>query len=719
MLTFQEIDATIPNLRLSKSTYPGKDKVWEYLEKRGITRELAELCHLDIIQETDLNAALYRDENPKISTRICIVFPHHDPLGEIIPWWSARLIDTIPELKVVGYSFLDQIGVKAKKKKMTCPSGEPPHAYLAPGKDWGTIPRGERIYIHESCIKAINGSDLGKYSVGLNGVWGWKAGKYGINLVEELRLDCIPWKFKDLKPVIVFDSGIRRNDNVAWAATSLASMLKDVTGQDATILKVPDSPNGGEWGFDDFRMNAGDTEALRFLESEGEKVDHSLKELMFQELNQKVCVIRDLGVIVEQDTGVIMSKAKFTEVNYADKIVWTEGEVPKPVSMAKFWLTSPRRTVALNMDYMPGQERLVNVGDGRIFNLWRPSGCEPLMGSVDPWMEILANNVEDEYLRNWIISWWSFQVQNPGVKMNTSLLIFGPSGTGKGLFVAPFRKVFGDNAVTVSNDQLRSTFNSIYANRQLIHADELKRVRDEGDLVNQRIKLLVTDDKMIVNGKGVPEYRVRNCANLVLTSNYYDCVKLDQDDRRMCVVHWTPTSSDVDRRGDQPYWVRYVKWLEGDGPGALYQFLLEWDCSKFDPFAWAPGTKSKEDVTEASMAPIEIWVKDLWNDPDGMLPLISEGRCLWTANELAVLYYGLGKNELTPGQVKGMQNALRNQGFEQANGGNPLKPNGRDGIQSRFWVIKDRGENDWYVKPTSREKGALNRCLEHLKLFFK
>jgi hypothetical protein len=301
--------------------------------------------------------------------------------------------------------------------------------------------------------------------------------------------------------------------------------------------------------------------------------------------------------------------------------------------------------------------------------------------------------------------------------MNSVPLLFGPSGVGKGQFLAPFRRVYGENAVTIANQNIKSDFNSIYSRKQLIHIDELPRLRggadDTGGVVMQKIKLLTTDNKMVVNTKGQPEYTVTNCANLAVTSNYHDCVKLDEDDRRACVIKWEPQSEYVDHRGDQPYWIKYVRWMEGDGSAALYQFLLEWDCQGFDPKAWAPATPWKEDVTESSMDPMDLWAKELMADPEGFLPLLGQGRVLWTAKELGMLYWGCSESEVTHGRSKVLTNALKNAGFVMCNDGKPLKPQGRDGVQARFWVIRRKGtaeDKKWQVPSV---------CTNHLKQFFK
>jgi len=720
MLTFKEIHLQFKNAR-SEKDLAGIAKVWRYLDQRGISRETAGKLGLFILSAMELIAAARRSPNVMPDTRAAVVFPHYQVADdEAIEWWSSRLVDLTDEGPRVVASFGDLVDPEKRKRpgKMFCPPNEAPRGYLTPLCDWANIPQGARVYIHESCIKAINGALLGKYSVGLNGVWGWTSQKNEIALIAELR--DLPWKARALEPVIVFDANARTNWQVQAAENRLAAKLFAITGRSAVALRVPhpDAVPLGDQGFDDFRMSVGDRVALEFLEGAGEPIDVSQLEQMLVKLNSEVCVVRDIGRIAEQETGTLMSRATFTDVNFAHYMAEVpHGDDVRMANVPKIWITDTRRVEVESIAYMPGHERIdVDVGGGpRKLNLWKGMGCEPEPGDVDVWLRLLTNNVGDEWLRNWIISWCAYPLQNLGSKMNSLLLLFGPSGVGKNLFLDPLRAIYGDNAVLISEENLRSAFNSVYSKKQLVHVDELPRVRsdfaDSGGLAMQKIKLLTTSKKITVNTKNQPEYEVRNCANLALTSNYHDCIKLDQDDRRACVIKWEPQSADVDHRGDQPYWVEYVRWSENEGPAALYQFLLEWDikASGFDPHAWAPHTEWKDEITEAGMSPMDLWAKDLWRDPEFILPLIGQGRALWSAKELAMIYWGCSESEITHGRSKSLTNALKNQGFSLANGGNPLKPQGRDGVQARFWVVRRR-DDDWSDAKT---------CSSHLRQFFK
>lgn len=688
MLTFAEIALSFRNEREEKK-FPGIDRVWKYLADRGVSRETADACGLHIMQAVELIAAARRSPNVNaVDNRAAVVFPHYK-LGDkesLIEWWSARLVPLSDktELRVVA-SFGDLVdpAKRATPGKMFCPPNEAPHGYMPPVFPWAALRDGQRVYIHESALKALNGALLGEASVGLNGVWGFASRKHGIALIEELR--DLPWKALKLQPVIVFDSNAHDNWQVQAAEAALATKLLEITGRLAVALRVPKPDGGGDQGFDDFRQRVGDVEAKAWLQGDGTPVDISEWRSLMLQLSSEVCVVRELGRIADQATGDLMTRAVFTDVNYAHFTVEVED---RQVNVAKSWLASVDRVEVQSLEYSPGQGRLVRSGTGLPnLNLWRGMGLEPEPGDVDPWLELLANNVENDDLRQWIIAWCAYPLQNPGCKLNTYILLFGPSGTGKNLLFKPLHRVYGDNAVMVDTDALRSTFTSLYSQKQFVHADELVRARGDEDIISQRIKALVTQEKLTVNKKGQPEYKVDNHLNLVITSNYWDCVKLDSDDRRAAVIRWG--EGGVDRRGDQPYWQRYVRWADGLGANALYAWLLEQDLRWFDPTAWAPPTAWKEQVKEAAMGPMESWVHDLWLDPKGVLPLISMDRSVWTAKELSVLYYGMGEADLSPGKIKAMANALRNAGFQQAHGGNLVKRPGTDKPE-RFWVVQQR-----------------------------
>lgn len=694
MLTYNQVQGAAPHAKLTPP------EVLSYLSDRGIDVTLAAELGLKVLRADALFTAARGTPPAYPDNRYAIVFPHHSPLDlKELEWWSARLVASSPAASSTPrgprlvHSFAELTEQRAFGGKMFCPPNTPPAAYLpvAPTlPDWHSIPRGARVYLHESVIKAVNGARLGTYSIGLNGVWGWSSRKHGIALLPELR--DLPWKALELNPVILFDTNINTSQQVDAAAKRLAAKLLEVTGRTARLLRMSTSPdilNGEDYGFDDYAVSVGDENAKAFLsqpDEDLEDIDVSELELGILELNSKVAVVRQLSRVADIETSALMTTSAFTELVYAHHQAETlnaQGE-PKLVSVPKAWLKDPRKTQVDSLAYIPGQPTIVpaDTAGASYLNTWRGMGTQPAPGNVDQWLTLLAHNVPDHDIADWILDWLAYPLQNLGAKMNTLLLLFGPAGTGKDLFLKPMHAIYGSNAVKISNDELKSSFTSIYAAKQFLHADELKRAHASGDIVNQKIKGLVTNPTITVNRKGDPEYKIKNVINLAITSNYYDCVKLDEDDRRAAVIRWAPADPTVDMRGVQSYWRPLAAWLESEeGAAAIYAYLLERDLTNFDPAAWAPSTQEKEEVIDAARTPTERFVAQLRTEPQLHLPPLTDGRCLFSAKELAT--YNLGE-EPSKAQVDALSNELRNQNFIRANGGKSVRT--KSGV-NRWWVV--------------------------------
>lgn len=680
MLTFQQIKASFPVIQ-SEIQHMGFPAALKYLRDRGIPEELIDDLGIQILPASEI----FSRTRGKVSNddRLAIVIPHFNIAGDYIDWWSARLVDT--GLRPVVHSFANL--VPHRRGKMTCPPNESPHGYLPPTLDWRRLSRGDRVYIHESAIKAINGARLGAYSIGLNGVWGWSSKKHGVALVPELR--DLPWRALELNPVIVFDSNAEDNWDVQAAISGLAAKLYEITGRKARHTLLPRSPEGEHWGFDDYCVRMGDESARAYLSGEGVEVELDAVAALKIKLNSEVCVVRSLGKIADQETGTLMARAVFTDVNYAHYLAPLDD---KMVSVPRLWLQDPNRASVEELTYEPGQPKLFQDK----LNLWRGMGIDPGAGSVQMWLGLLEKNIPDPELRRWVIQWMAYPIQNLGAKLTTFLHLYGPPGSGKQAILRPLMRTYGSrNAIVIGKEQISSSFNSIYTGKQFINLDELHAGSDNDKVIN-KLKMLTTGEDVVVNTKGIPEYLIPNRANIVSTSNYPDSLKLDDDDRRACVIQFG-------KRGDRypdEFWLSYHKWVDEEGgAAAVYAWLLEVDCSDFNPSGIAPVTDAKAEVTRSTRKVDEQWVNDLWDSPDDILPPVLDGRCLFTGSELAQYAYGEDPTGVTPGKKNSLGIKMHTAGFQRVE----LKI---DGQKQRFWIVRKR-EYQWTV----------DAARAHLKLF--
>lgn len=692
-MDYNELELAWP--RSVAKTTPGLNQVYAYLAKRGITPQYTQELGFKIVPAHGLVTAAMGTRLEKVNpgfreNRLAIVIPHlHSQ------WWCARLVD-VDVVPLAGWEKM--VEGTSKRAKMFAPPGVSPDAWLAPTLDWDSgLQKGARIHIHESAIKAANGARLGYWSIGLNGVWGWSNKKSGRGMPPAMQ--GLPWRKLELVPVIVFDSNYETNFQVKAAAEKLAERLMSLTGRKAEIMSTPRGVDGRHRGFDDFCVEEGDKRAVEWLEVGGVAADLDPLRLAMMEINDKVCIVESMSRIAELETGTLMSRYEFCDVNYARLKVYNV-ITEKFEGVAKAWMGWEWQTRVRALAYTPGAERITEAGD---LNLWRGWGCAPVGGNVKPWLELLADCIPDKDHQRRIIQWFAYPLQVPGGKLTTALLLYGPPGSGKDALLMPIKALYGgDNAVEISSPQLKSSFNSIYASRQFVHANELQRSFDSQDVVNQVLKLLITSEFQTVNRKGQPEYTVRNVCNVAITSNYADCVKMDEDDRRLYIHEWKGRHVGPEHQG---YWDKYFTWSQSQtGPAALHAYLLGVDLTGFNPAERAAETEAKEFMREALRSPLEEWIHRLKIDPDGVLGLHYIGRCLFTSDELANVYNASAGER---GQIAPVRMGKACFKFLNKTPRMRLGDDKHEGEKFTYWIV--RGTNkDWSTPKMVKKNGGRN-----------
>jgi Family of unknown function (DUF5906) len=288
---------------------------------------------------------------------------------------------------------------------------------------------------------------------------------------------------------------------------------------------------------------------------------------------------------------------------------------------ASDWLD--RNRPVEQMTWAPGlpkviDDRLISDGgwidrDGvRCFNLYRP----PAVGRGNAtdaalWLDHAENVFGGE--ANHIINWLAHRVQRPQEKVNHALVLGGGQGVGKDTLLEPIKRAIGPwNFAEVSPKHMLGRFNG-FARSVILRISE---ARDLGDVDrfafydHMKTYTAAPPDVLRVDEKNLREYSVLNCCGVIITTNHKaDGIYLPPDDRRHFVA-WSDLTRD-DFSAD--YWSRLWAWYAKGGERHVTAYLRELDISNFNPKAPPPKTSAFWDIVDASRAPEDAELADVFD----------------------------------------------------------------------------------------------------------
>lgn len=555
-------------------------------------------------------------------------------------------------------------------------------AYFPANHDWPkTLKDAETpLLITEGELKAAKGCKEDFVTIGLGGVYNFKKTSDGITFLPEL--EAVNWVRRIVH--IVFDSDLKSNPMVAQALNELAQELFE-RGARPHFLVLPELVEGEKTGLDDFLVSEDPDKLAAMLAKEAEPL--TLARPLW-ELNKKVTYVFNPPVVMVDETMQKMSaqtfKDGFGNKKYHEQVFRPDGTVSlKPVSVAEAWLKWPLRDSAGKLTYAPGQPRRFN-GHSVLtssYNLWPGWGLEPVKGDVKPFLALvrhLFQGAPKEDL-DWFLRWLAFPLQHPGVKLATSVLLYGRAhGTGKSLIGYTMKPIYGSNFTSIRQADLESTFNAWADGRQFILVDDITGTtnRQNADV----LKKLVTQQEIWINQKNIQQFTVPDCINYMFTSNQPDALFLEDDDRRFFVHEVTVPPL------DEEFYVDYDLWLSSGGAAHVFHYLLNLDLGDFQPHAHARRTSAKERMTADAMSDLGSWIRRLKQEPEALLKVGAapmEGD-LFTNRQLLTLYDPAGVSRTT---ANGLGRELKRAGFYQVLNGQLIKS--PDGTVDRWYVIRN------------------------------
>jgi hypothetical protein len=366
-----------------------------------------------------------------------------------------------------------------------------------------------------------------------------------------------------------------------------------ITGSNEIAVSVREKPN---W----------ESYALRQIErAKEEAIDPTLREL-----NEKHAVIADIGGkcrIISEVFDAAMKRYKISKQSFEDfknryrnrKVVIGRNEAGAPIEQAAgtFWINHPMRRQYETIVFAPGQEI------DSAYNLWRGFACDSLPGEGHrPFLEHLRDNLcaGNEAHYNYLIGWMARAVQCPDGPGEVALVLRGPRGTGKSFFAKEFGGLFGRHFLQVSDSKhLVGSFNAHLRDTVVLFGDEAFFAGDKKH--ESVLKTLVTEEHIVIEGKGVDAEAAPNYTHLILASNDDWVIPAGLDERRFFVL-----DVGAARKQDHGYFRAIRAALEGGGRENLLHYLLTYSLADFEVRV-VPNTLALQEQKIFSMSPETTW----------------------------------------------------------------------------------------------------------------
>lgn len=276
--------------------------------------------------------------------------------------------------------------------------------------------------------------------------------------------------------------------------------------------------------------------------------------------------------------------------------------------LAKSWFESRSRRSYKGIVFRPTADPTPGY-----YNLWRGFTVEPKpREGVSPagakafelFQLHTLNNIcqGDVELHHWLMGYFAHLFQKPAEKPGVAIVLKGKKGTGKNVFIETIGALLGQHAIVVSDRRyLVGNFNSITENKLLFTLNEAFWSGDKA--AEGILKSLVTEDRKMIEHKGVDPSEVKSLERVVILGNEDWLVPASADERRYAVFNVGDH-----HRNDRPFFKTIKEGMNDicGGLNLLLSYFLSFDLSDVE-VRKAPNTEGLAEQKENSLGSVESW----------------------------------------------------------------------------------------------------------------
>lgn len=530
-----------------------------------------------------------------VPARAGIVIPYYAPDGSILqvngrPFARVRWLDTA---KVSSFNG------RIKAPRYGQPKGTGIQVYFPPLVDWAAVLNDPAIPIMttEGEAKGITACLNGYRCFALGGVYNFANNGQLVPVLESAQ-----WLKRPV--AIIYDSDAATNPDVLAAEARLVDELGTQRRAAVRIVRLPDD-GGNKVGLDDFLHQHGPDALDKLIDG---AADLGALDAKVIGLNRHCAWIQQEDGVYELKSGLIIRRESFVNGSQYSTLVHTVAAgpkaAPKPISVAATWLKHPHAQRYAQLLFRPGEGPTVTGDHGTGLNLWTGWNAEP--GDVTPWLrlgEYLFSKEANQTVREMPVKLLAYKAQNPQTKIPLALVLTGPQGSGKTMWIDAVREAFQPYSSPVEPGALSSDFHPWLEKSVVATINEM----DVPTMYKnaEMLKALITDPNRMLNDKYRVIRKIKSPTFYMITSNFSGVgAGFGADDRRLVSIE-TPGA------GPRELYDDMLRWIHAGGQKHLMHWLLNYDLQGWMPPQRAPLTASKRMAYREGMTPIQLLAADM------------------------------------------------------------------------------------------------------------
>jgi hypothetical protein len=226
---------------------------------------------------------------------------------------------------------------------------------------------------------------------------------------------------------------------------------------------------------------------------------------------------------------------------------------------------------------------------------------------------LLPNKREQGLLLNWL----AFVYQNPGKRLNWSIILQGTQGSGKTFFSDVLKMIMGSNVRELAASAIGGRFSG-WATGCLLNVVEEIRVNGVNRYeIMDAIKPFITNSEVGIERKGKDHETVPNFTSYLFLTNHKDAVPIVDGDRRYCILFSKIQTEEqlFSIFGGEVSTGLYFEKLYNvmrANTGAMAKYFTDYVIpAEFKPYGRAPATDGKVEMAGLSISEPRQILEDL------------------------------------------------------------------------------------------------------------